>query len=403
MLVAGFIMLLSAAQVPAADSALLARVGHAARAQESALVSLRHDLHRHPELSGAEVRTAGIIAGHLRALGFEVRTGVGGHGVVGVLRGGKPGPMVAFRADMDAVRWPAPDPVPYRSVTAGVRHVCGHDVHVAIALGLASSLAAVRADLPGSVMLVFQPAEERATGAKAMLADGVFGDAPPVAIYAVHTSPYDVGTLATRAGGLLAGRSRVAVTLSGAGADAAAVAAVRRVIAGAGTVDHADATQRPPEGFILTHVVGGYAAGGQVRAQVTTADPAARARARATIERGLRALERRDLAIRVEYDELAVAGVNNDADLVARANASIRRLLGDAAVVHTDGAPPIFSEDFGSFQGEVPGVMYFLGVSNPAAGTVGMPHTDAYVADDGAILVGVRAMSAVLLDRLGAG
>ena len=120
MLVAGFIMLLSAAQAPAADSALLARVAHAARAHEPALVALRHDLHRHPELSGAEARTAGIIAGHLRALGFEVRTNVGGHGVVGVLRGGKPGPMVAFRADMDAVRSPAPDPVPYRSATPGV-------------------------------------------------------------------------------------------------------------------------------------------------------------------------------------------------------------------------------------------------------------------------------------------
>src|SRR5690606_31631013 len=187
-----------------APPALLERVVAAAAARESALVALRHDLHRNPELSGSEVRTAAIIAGRLTALGFEVRTGVGGHGIVGILRGAHEGPIVAFRADMDAVRSNAPDPVAYRSVEAGVRHICGHDVHVAIGLGLAEGFAAARDDLAGTIMLVFQPAEETATGARAMLADGVFADERPDAIYAVHTSPYETGTLGTRSGGLMA-------------------------------------------------------------------------------------------------------------------------------------------------------------------------------------------------------
>jgi amidohydrolase len=128
---------------------LIERVTAAAVAQESSLVALRHDLHRHPELSGAETRTARLVAERLRALGFEVRTGVGGHGVVAVLRGGRPGPLVAFRADLDALASNAADPVGYRSLTAGVRHICGHDVHNAIGIGTADSFAAVRAAVPG--------------------------------------------------------------------------------------------------------------------------------------------------------------------------------------------------------------------------------------------------------------
>ena len=384
---------------------ILDRLIAATAARESSLVALRHDLHRHPELTGSEVRTARIVAARLTALGFEVRTGIGGHGVVGILRGGRAGPMVAFRADMDAVRSNAPDPAAYRSLEQGVRHICGHDVHVAIGLGLAEGFAAVRKDVTGAVMLVFQPAEETATGARAMLADGVFDRERPDAIYAVHTAPYEVGTLATRAGGLMAGRSRVAVTLTGSMADARTGAAVADAIRSAGTVDPASVFERPPEGFVLTQVFGADGQGNgprRIQAQVSTADAEARVRARTAIERNLRALEQPGLAVAVDYEEVAVAGVTNDSTLVARGNRSIRRLLGEAAVVHTDGAPPVFSEDFGSFQAEVPGVMYFLGVSNAAAGTVGMPHTDAYVADDAAILAGVRAMAAVLIDRLSA-
>jgi amidohydrolase len=386
-----------------APPSLLERVVAAAAARESSLVELRHDLHRHPELSGSEVRTARIIASRLAALGFEVRTGVGGHGVVGVLRGAREGPMVAFRADMDAVRSTAPDPAAYRSLEPGVRHICGHDVHVAIGLGLAEGFAAVRGELAGAVMLVFQPAEETASGARAMLADGVFGPERPDAIYAVHTAPYEVGTLGTRPGGLMAGRSRVTVTLSGPRADARTAAAVADAIRSTGTVDPARAFERPPDGFVLTQVFeAGQGAGPRrVQAQVTTADPQARARSRAAIERKLRALERPGLTVAVDYQDLVVAGVTNDSALVARGNRSIRRLLGADAVVASEGAPPIFSEDFGSFQAMVPGVMYFLGVSRAAAGTVGMPHTDAYVADDAAILFGIRAMAAVLVDRLG--
>src|SRR5690606_24086547 len=138
-------------------------------------------------------------------------------------------------------------------------------------------------------------------------------------------------------------------------ADAAAATAVADAIRSAGTVDPAAEFERPPDGFILAQVFAAAVQGNgtrRIRAQIATADPESRMRARSTIERSLRALERPGLTMRVEYDEVAIAGVTNDSALTARANSSIRRLLGEDAVVHTEGAPAAFSEDFGSFQAE---------------------------------------------------
>jgi amidohydrolase len=400
------LLVASATTAESQDSlSLYSRMTEAVMAQESALIALRHDIHQHPETSRNETRTAAVIAARLEALGFEVMTGIGGHGVVGVLRGAMPGPMVAFRADMDAVRSPAPDPVPYRSLTPGVRHICGHDVHVAVGLGIAEAFAAVRDDLAGSVMLIFQPAEESATGARAMLADGVFASSQPDAIYAVHTAPYPVGTLGTAPGGMMAGRARVTVTLRGPGDLDAAAEAIRALIRSVNTVAPDQVAQAAPDGFILVQLFpgSGRSAGGATRtvgAMITTASAEARNRARVAIVRGVESLRLPDVSASVSYQDREIAGVTNDTALVSQANASIRAVFGDEAVVLVQGVPPVFSEDFGSFQGEVPGVMYFLGVSNPATGTVGMPHTDSYVADDAAILVGVRAMVAVLLERM---
>lgn len=386
------------------QSAVNAAVAEHLASREAALIALRRDLHQHPEVSGAEERTAGIIAERLHALGFEVRTGVGGHGVVGILRGAKSGPMVAFRADMDAVASDFPDPVEFRSLTAGVRHICGHDVHVTVGIGIAEGLAAVRDELAGSVMLVFQPAEERATGAKAMLGDGVFASVKPDAIYAVHTAPYPVGQIGTAPGGMMAGRDIVRVTITGSGDLAAAMEAVRGIIAGVSTIPPEMVMQPAPEGFLIAQVFpqGDTATGHSrvVQAQITTATPAARARAKATILAEVEGLAFPNVAFETVYQERVMAGVTNDSALVTRANTRIRAVLGDESVVLVEGVPPAFSEDFGSFQDETPGVMYFLGVSNPEKGTVGMPHTPAYVADEGAILVGARAMTAVLLEWL---
>jgi len=374
------------------------------QAREAELVAFRHDVHRHPELSGAEARTAGLVAERLRALGFAVRMGVGGHGLVAVLHGAKPGPLVAFRADMDAVPSAAPDPVAFASETPGVRHICGHDVHTTIGLAIAEALAAARPELAGGVMLVFQPAEERATGARAMLADGVFRGEKPVAIYAVHTSPLEVGTLGTMAGGLMAGRDRLRVTIEGAGDVTGAAAAAERIVSAVNTVSPEEAMRSgPPDLVHVTGVTRRQLAPDtwEVTAGLSIADPGVRTRTRERLARELAALGRPDVRVGATYDAKLVAGVTNDSALVRRANFAIARTLGAGALVPITRVPVPFSEDFGSFQAQVPGVMWFLGVSKTAKGTRGMPHAPDYVADDGAIMVGARAMVAVILDRMG--
>ena len=211
---------------------LQSRVARHVDAQTGELVVIRRDLHRHPELSGEEQRTAGIVAARLKTLGLQVRTGIGGHGVVGILTGGRPGPLVAYRADMDAVRSAEPDPVEFKSLVEGVRHICGHDVHVAIGLGLASALASVRADLPGRVMFIFQPSEERATGAQAMLDAGLFKDRP-AAIYGLHTAPIAVGRVVSRAGEMMFSMKWPGGFAPGVTNDAALFAASRADLIGA--------------------------------------------------------------------------------------------------------------------------------------------------------------------------
>ena len=395
-------LLLSASALPSraqpvSEEALYARMIRHVDARMESLVNIRHDIHRNPELSGQERRTAGIVAAHLRSLGFDVQSGIGGHGVVGILRGGYEGPIVAFRADMDAVRSAAPDPVEYRSERPGVRHICGHDVHTTVGLGLAEAFSAVRDELAGSVMLIFQPAEETGMGAKAMMEDGAFAPQAPSAIFAVHTTPHNVGQLATRPGGLMAGRASFTATIQGNGDVNRAAREVRTAIGSVGTVDATNAQRPAPDGFVYVQFFPG---GGAVRGQVMTAGYEDRARAKSEIQEAVEALDFDDVTITLNYDDGFMEGVTNDASLVDRANDAIRRLAPDLMVVTSQGASPVFSEDFGSFQLHAPGAMYFLGVSNPETGTRGMPHAPDYVADDASIAVGVRAMGAAMLAAL---
>jgi metal-dependent amidase/aminoacylase/carboxypeptidase family protein len=370
------------------------------------LIDVRRDIHRHPETSGQEVRTARLVTARLKRLGFDVTTDVGGHGVIAVLRGAMSGPVVAFRADMDAVPSDAPDSVEFRSEIAGVRHICGHDVHTTIGLALAEAFAAVRDQLPGGVMLIFQPAEENGTGAKAMLADGVFDAAKPSAIYAYHTAPMEVGQLVTEPALLMPPRHGVEVRIIGSGDVSAAAAAVTREITAVGTMPLEQSLQPATDpSFIFAQVAPPEVKDGAtvVFASITTASDAAESRAKDDLERRLGALEFPGLTVTHRYEHRWIAGVTNTPALVARGTAVAEEILGAGSVQPLPGITPAFSEDFGSFQQLVPGVMFFLGVSNQAKGIVGMPHSPNYVADEAAISLGAKVMAAIMLDRLSQG
>lgn len=377
---------------------------------ESELIDFRHDLHRHPELSGQEQRTARQIAQRLLSLGFDVRTHIGGHGVVGVLTGDGPdaadGPVIAFRADMDASRDTAFDPVPYASTVPGVRHNCGHDLHSTIGIALAAGFAAIRDDLPGQIMLIFQPAEESGTGARAMLADQVFADSTPDAILAVHTFPMDVGVLATRSGALLAGRTQISVNLTGSGDLEAAATRVREAILGVSTVSPAQALQPAEPGFVYIDlapprrhpvdrdaVVNGYAMSADINQRVTI---------QRQISNAVMQLHLTDIQVDISFHQ-ALEGATNDARTVDLTTGGIDLLTDGLSLQPAPEVYPAFSEDFGAFQQQVPGAMFFLGVNNPQKGTIGFPHSPDYVADDGAIVIGARAMLAAMLTLMDRG
>ncbi len=365
------------------------------------LIDFRHDLHRHPELSGDERRTAEAVAAELRRHGLEVQTGVGGHGVVARVRGARPGPHIAYRADMDAVASSAADPVEYRSLNAGIRHICGHDLHTTIGVALATIMQSLRDSLAGRVTFVFQPAEERATGAQAMLAAGVFGNDTPVAIYGVHTAPYETGVLATTAGPMMGGRDQVEAVLTGAGDLTSAVNTVAAALLGVATVRPDAVFQNQPVDFIAVQLGAPQVTSGRATIQgtVSVASAASRARMQRFVSDSLARLVP-GVAVTATYRPKWVAGVTNDTVLTTRAGIAVRSTLGDAALRTVTGIVPAFSEDFGAFQERMPGTFFFLGVSNASRGWTGMPHTPDYVADDRAIEVGATAMSAVLLDRL---
>ena len=379
----------------------IGRMDEALAEAQADLIEIRRDIHRHPEVSGQEERTAALVAARLRALGLEVETGVGGHGVVGLLEGGRPGPVVAYRADMDAVRDNSSDPVPFRSEVPGVRHICGHDIHTTVALGVAEALVSIREDLPGTVKFVFQPAEENIQGAKAMIEDGVLEDPAPSAIFAVHTAPLEVGQVGSIEGLGLPGMDVIRIRISGDDARETAQAAAR-LISGVSTVGPPGSPAPEGDDFIWANA-GSRRNGADdayvVRGSVKASGDDQYASAKQQIEEGLEQIVRKGTTYELEYRDRVLPDMVNDIPLVRATYAPLRRTLGESNLI-ASGSTPYFGEDFAFYQQVIPGAMYWLGVSNAEKGTVGMPHSPGYVADEGAIRVGSAAMAAVLLDYL---
>ncbi|MGW1893370.1 M20 metallopeptidase family protein [Streptomyces sp. NPDC002004] len=368
---------------------------------EQGLIELRRDLHQHPEGPGQEQRTSEVVARELRAAGLAVTTEVGGgHGVIGVLRGSRPGRTVAYRADMDAV--------PPQAIIGGgpaTAHVCGHDLHTTMALGVAQVLARLRHHLSGTVVFLFQPAEESLAGARALLDAGVLERNRIEEIHALHCGPFPVGQLAVTPGYGLPGQDHAEVTLSGPDAPDAA----RRLAAEIGALATVTPPQTPAD---LERMV----------ADVQTPDgPLARfvaVRARvqdATVQVSTRCWpQERYAEVREDIRRLARsytgAGVNfpaepfpamvcpeRDARTLAR---HLRRTLGRGAVTELHAAFPFNGEDFALYLDRIPGTYTFLGVHTPGTPlTAGYPHYADFAPDERAIGVGVRAMAGWMAER----
>jgi amidohydrolase len=392
------------------------------------VVAWRRDIHQHPELSNQEVRTAKLVADHLRALGLEVRTGVAKNGVVGVLRGGKPGPVVALRADMDALPVTELVDLPFKSVArgtwngqeVGIMHACGHDNHVAILMGAAEVLAGMKADLAGTVKFIFQPAEEGVQqgdvgGAGEMIREGALQDPAPSAIFGLHVWPFPTGVIGVRSGPLMAASDWLYITVKGkqthgaqpwGGIDPVVVSS--QIVLGLQTIAsrQVDLTKVPAI-ITLGRIQGGNR--GNIipdsvimEGTVRTFDEEMRADIKERIRRTAEQIaQSAGATATVSFGSGNNPVTYNDPALTERMIPTLKRVAGDSNVVTSQLSTP--AEDFALYQKQIPGMFFFLGITprDKDPMTVPLKHSHNFFADEAALPVGVRLMTNVALDYLG--
>ena len=417
------LMTVLAVSAIAGEDALPDAVAERIEAVMPKVVAWRRDIHQHPELANREFRTAALITEHLEMLGMEVRTEIAHTGVVGILRGGEPGPVVALRADMDALPVEEQVDVPFASRVRAeymgqevpVMHACGHDLHVAILMGVAEVLATMRDELPGTVMFVFQPAEEGAPpgeegGAELMLREGLFDDPRPDAIFGLHVVPAPVGTIGWRSGGMMASSDRFTIKVRGrqthgavpwGGVDPIVVAS--QIVLGLQTIP-----SRQLDATLTPSVVTVGAIRGGVRHNIIpeevdmtgtlrTFDPDTREQIHERVTR---------TAENIAASAGATAEVEifhgypvtyNDPELTGRMLPTLRRVVGEGLV---EAPRATGAEDFSYYQQEVPGLFFFVGIASDDPEKVHPNHSPRFYADERGLPIGVRAMTALALDFL---
>jgi len=392
----------------------------------SDIIEKRHVIHQNPELGNREFETAKLIADHLRSLDIEVTTEVAYTGVVGILKGGKPGPVVAVRADMDALPVTEDTPFDFKSTVStmylgkevGVMHACGHDIHVAVQLGVASILASLRDEIPGTIKFIFQPAEEgpppgEEGGAELMFNEGVLQNPRPSAIFGLHASAsLESGKVGFTVGPALAAVDQFIIKVRGQQAHGAYPhLSVDPVVMGSQVVTAFQTIRSrnlpPLEPSVIT--VGIFRGGERfniipyevhLEGTVRTYNPDVRE----TIERRMREIlegitHAGGGTFDLDYDRGTPATIN-DPDLAAKMLPTMERVVGKDNVLTLD--PVMGGEDFAYFANDVPGFFFRLGQVDPGE-TSGGHHTPTFRADDSCIGVGMRVMSNLLLDYLTSG
>ena len=389
-----------------------------------AIVDIRHQIHQNPELSNREEKTAALVADYLRKLGLEVRTGVAKHGVIAVLKGGRPGPVVAVRADMDALPVTEDPSFPYASKVratflgqeVGVMHACGHDIHTAVQLGVANVLAAMKAELPGTVKFIFQPAEEgppagEEGGASLMVKEGVLDNPRPSAIFGLHAfSEMPVGEIGYSEGPALSAADTWEVKIVGKQSHGARpelsvdpIVTAAQFIQALQTIRSRTMSGHEPGVVTIGKVHGGQRHNiipaevtlmGTIRTFRPEMSKLAEERLRSILKGVTESAGATGEVIR--YDRGAPATINN----VELTRATVPALERAAGVDRVKRIPPAMgSEDFSFFSNEVPGFMFRLGQVKPGT-TTGDHHTPTFLADDSSVPVGIKVMSYALFDYL---
>ena len=398
-----------------------------AQAVEDRVIAWRRDIHANPELSNREFRTAALVAEHLESLGIEVRRGIAHTGVVGILKGGKPGPVVALRADMDALpvveqtglSFASKVRSEYEGREVGVMHACGHDNHVAILMGAAVVLADLKDELRGTVKFVFQPAEEGPPkgengGAKMMIEEGVLKNPDVDAIFGLHVGQHSLaGAAAYRSRGFMASAQRFDIHIEGVQAHGARPwAGIDPVVIGSQIVNalqtivsrQIDVTQHPA---VVT--IGAFQAGvrnnivpqtAKLSGTIRTFDADVRADIHQRIHRIAENIgEASGAKVTVEIDP-GVPVTYNEPRLTTKMAPTLHKIYGRDNVYVS--ARVTGAEDFSFYQEEIPGFFFFIGVRPPeiAPADAVSNHSPFFDADEAALLPGVRAMSQLAVDFL---
>lgn len=427
----------SAAAAPAATSspqaqALHAQIDERAKAIEQKLIAWRRDIHQHPELGNLETRTAALVADHLRKLGMEVKTGVAVTGVVGLLKGSKSGPMVALRADMDALPVKEQVDLPFASKAKGmylgkevdVMHACGHDTHTAMLMATAEVLAGMKDQLPGSVKFIFQPAEEspanfepdgeKIWGARQMVKEGVMANPKVDAVFGLHvSSSYPAGWIAWRPGPAMSSADQFWIDVTGKQTHGARpwsgidpIVASAQIITGIQSI-----ISRQSNIALEPAVVTVGAINGGNRMNIIP-DKVSMIGTIRTYDEGMKKDIHKRLATtaehiaessgakaRVKVVELYNAVVNPP-DLVAKMGPTLERVAGPGNF----GVQPksSASEDFSFYQQEAPGMFFYLGVTpkDKDPNTAPNNHSPLFYADESALIYGVRALSNMAVDYM---
>jgi amidohydrolase len=420
-------VLMLAALLPLAGQAQVTpeRLDRLAAESQTQVVEWRRWFHQNPELSNREVNTAAHIADALTEMGIEAKTGIAGHGIVAVIEGGKPGPLVAIRTDMDGLPVTEQTGLPFASIVkgeyngqeVGVMHACGHDAHMSMLLGAAWVLNSVKEDLVGSVMLIFQPAEEGAPagekgGASLMLEEGIWKERKPEAVFGIHIGiGVPGGQIATRPGPLMAASDRFQITVKGRqthgaipwnGVDPIVVAA--QIVLGLQTVAsrQVDVTLAPSivsigriSGGIRNNVIPDSV---ELEGTIRSFDQAMREDIHKRMERTARGIAE-SAGATIEFElELGNPPVVNDPGLLARMMPALERAAGPVSPV----TPQTVAEDFSEYAERTPGLFLFLGSGPPDADPAGLPsnHSPYFDMHEPNLQVGVRVFSNLVVDYL---
>jgi amidohydrolase len=396
---------------------------------EQKVIDWSRDFHEHPELGNNEIRTAGIVAAHLRSLGMEVQTGVAKTGVVGILKGDKPGPVVALRADMDALPIIERTPVSFASRVksqfngqeVGVMHACGHDAHVAILMGVAEVLASLKSDLKGTVKFVFQPAEEGAPageegGAELMVKENVLDNPKVDVIFGLHIwSQIEAGKIAYRPRGTMASVNDLKITVKGKQAHGADPwSSVDPIVVSAQIINNLQTivsrnlnlTQNPG---VVT--IGSINGGNRFNIIPESVEMMGTIRALSVEDEEMISQRVKQIATKTAESAGATAEVlipysvrypvtYNDPILTEKMLPSLYKTAGEGNIILREAVTG--AEDFSFFQEKVPGLFIFLGGMPKGMNPLEAPshHTPDFFIDESSFTLGIKALSNLTLDYL---